>query len=185
MTTIDELHQRAESKCELCSASDDLNVFSVEPPRDGNEVLACAICREQLDSGTYDALHWRGLAEAMWSPQSAVQVTAWRTLRELKNEPWAQDLLDQAYLDEATMEWATANDAPEEDFAETYDSNGTQLFNGDSVTLIKDLDVKGAGFTAKRGTMVRGIRLTQDGGLIEGKVNKMAIVLKTEFLKKA
>ena len=56
---------------------------------------------------------------------------------------------------------------------------------GDGVTLIKDLDVKGAGFTAKRGTLVRPIRLTDNPEHVEGKVNKMAIVLKTQFLKKA
>ncbi len=67
----------------------------------------------------------------------------------------------------------------------TRDSNGTILSDGDSVTLIKDLEVKGGGFTAKRGTLVKGIRLTDDPGLVEGRVNKMAIYLKTEFLKKA
>lgn len=59
------------------------------------------------------------------------------------------------------------------------------LRDGDSVTLIKDLEVKGGGFTAKRGTLVKGIRLTGNPKNIEGKVNKMQLVLKTEFLKKA
>ena len=66
----------------------------------------------------------------------------------------------------------------------TLDSNGTELMEGDAVTLIKNLEVKGGGFTAKRGTAVKNIRLTDDSGLVEGKVNGMQIVLKTEFLKK-
>lgn len=53
------------------------------------------------------------------------------------------------------------------------------------MTLIRDLDVKGAGFTAKRGALVKHIRLTGDVTHIEGKVNKTAIFLKTLYLKKA
>jgi protein PhnA len=53
------------------------------------------------------------------------------------------------------------------------------------VTLIKDLEVKGAGFTAKRGTAVRDIRLTSNPKHIEGKVNGVQIVLVAAYLKKA
>jgi len=59
------------------------------------------------------------------------------------------------------------------------------LTSGDSVTLIKDLDVKGTSFVAKRGTLVKGIRLTDNPEHVEGRVNKVSIVLKTQFLKKA
>lgn len=66
------------------------------------------------------------------------------------------------------------------------DANGTELNAGDNVTLIKDLKVKGVGATLKRGTMVKNIKLTDDDKEIEGKIDKMGvIVLKTEFLKKA
>ena len=66
------------------------------------------------------------------------------------------------------------------------DANGTELNAGDNVTLIKDLKVKGAGATLKRGTMVKNIKITDDDKEIEGKIDKMGvIVLKTEFLKKA
>jgi len=66
------------------------------------------------------------------------------------------------------------------------DANGTELNAGDNVTLIKDLKVKGAGATLKRGTMVKNIKLTDDDKEIEGRIDKMGvIVLKTEFLKKA
>jgi protein PhnA len=66
----------------------------------------------------------------------------------------------------------------------TFDSNGIELKDGDSVQIIKDLDVKGAGFVAKRGTLVKNITLTSNPEHIEGKVNKTKLVLKTCFLKK-
>jgi protein PhnA len=59
------------------------------------------------------------------------------------------------------------------------------LAEGDTVTLIKDLEVKGAGFTAKRGTIVKNIRLTDDARFIEGKINGSTIVLVAAFMKKA
>lgn len=66
------------------------------------------------------------------------------------------------------------------------DSNGTQLHDGDSVTTIKDLKVKGTSVTLKRGTLVKNIRLTDDADLIECNVDKVkGLVLRTEFLKKA
>lgn len=68
---------------------------------------------------------------------------------------------------------------------EVKDSNGNLLNDGDSVTLIKDLKVKGSSITLKRGTMVKSIRLTDNADEVDCRVNKMAIVLRTEFLKKA
>ena len=65
------------------------------------------------------------------------------------------------------------------------DSNGTLLAEGDSVTLIKDLKVKGSSLTLKRGTMVKNIRLTNSAGEVEGRAGGSTMVLKTEFLKKA
>lgn len=65
------------------------------------------------------------------------------------------------------------------------DSNGTVLKDGDSVTLIKDLKLKGSSTVIKRGTMVKNIRLTGDAQEIDCRVNKMDIVLRAEFLKKA
>ncbi|QTN19934.1 alkylphosphonate utilization protein [Brevundimonas sp. AJA228-03] len=71
--------------------------------------------------------------------------------------------------------------------APTKDSNGNILSDGDSVTLIKDLKVKGSGgVTLKRGTMVRNIRLTDDTDEIEANVEKVrGLVLKTDFVRKA
>jgi protein PhnA len=66
------------------------------------------------------------------------------------------------------------------------DSNGTPLNEGDSVQLIKDLPVKGAGVTLKRGTLIKNIRLTSDEGEIECNTKEVkGLVLKTCFLKKA
>jgi len=65
------------------------------------------------------------------------------------------------------------------------DSNGAVLKDGDSVTVIKDLKVRGSSIVIKRGTMVKNIRLTDDADEVEGKVEKSMMVLRTEFLKKA
>ena len=65
------------------------------------------------------------------------------------------------------------------------DSNGAILKEGDSVTVIKDLKVRGSSNVIKRGTMVKNIRLTDDADEVEGKVEKSVMVLRTEFLKKA
>lgn len=66
------------------------------------------------------------------------------------------------------------------------DSNGAALSDGDSVTLIKDMKVKGTSVTLKRGTLVKNIRLTDDEEEVECNVEKVkGLVLKTCFLKKA
>ena len=65
------------------------------------------------------------------------------------------------------------------------DSNGTRLLEGDSVTVIKDLKVKGGSSDLKRGTLVKKIHLTSDPDLIECRVEGSTLVLRTEFLKKS
>lgn len=70
--------------------------------------------------------------------------------------------------------------------SETKDTNGNILNDGDSVHVIKDLKVKGAGETLKRGTLIKNIRLTGNPGEIEGRTGSIkGLVLKTEFVKKA
>jgi protein PhnA len=96
-----------------------------------------------------------------------------------------QDMLDMLYLEPEVQEWADAIE--EDDNQESIvvkDSNGTTLETGDSVTIIKDLEVKGAGFTAKRGTVVKNIALNGIEGQIEGRVNGTRIVLLSKFLKR-
>jgi len=67
---------------------------------------------------------------------------------------------------------------------EIKDSNGSILNDGDSVTLIKDLKVKGSSLLLKRGTVVKKIRLTDNDSEVDCKINGGGIVLRTEFLKK-
>ncbi len=68
---------------------------------------------------------------------------------------------------------------------EVKDSNGNILNDGDTVSVIKDLKVKGSSAVIKRGTVVKNIRLTDDPAEIDCRVNKVAMVLRTEFVKKA
>lgn len=68
---------------------------------------------------------------------------------------------------------------------EVKDSNGNILQDGDSVILIKSLKVKGSSSMLKQGTVVKKIRLTSNEREIEGRIDNVQMVLKTEFLKKA
>ncbi len=192
MSTVEALHQRSDSKCELCNATDNLAVYEVPPESQGNvddSVLLCETCRDQIiNPNKTDTNHWRCLNDSMWSQTPAVQVMAWRLLSRLKKEGWSQDLLDMLYLDDELLAWAQATGEGDntEDTVKHLDSNGTVLESGDTVTLIKDLNVKGANFTAKRGTAVRGISLVADNPEhIEGKVNGQQIVILTKFVKKS
>lgn len=184
-----ELAKRCKSRCELCDASTSLEIYEVPPvdePDPEKSVMICATCREQIeDPERMEPRHWLGLNDSAWSQVPAVQVMAWRLLHRLENEGWAQDLLEQLYLEPEVLAWAEAGSSRPAGSSGTVDSNGTPLFEGDSVHIIKDLDVKGTHFTAKRGTTVKNIHLTDDPGYVEGVVNKTKIVLKTEFLKKA
>ncbi|WP_028470844.1 PhnA domain-containing protein [Neptunomonas japonica] len=189
MTIEKELMQRSNSACELCSSTDNLSVFEVSPSNGSSEqaILTCEACNSQINKpDSINVNHWRCLNDSMWSQVPAVQVMAWRQLKQLSSmgEMWAQDLLDMLYLDEETLTWAQTSDADDDIYPPAKDSNGATLNAGDNVTLIKDLDVKGAGFTAKRGTVVRGISLTSNPDQIEGRVNGTRIVLLTKFLKK-
>lgn len=189
MTIEKTLMQRCDSKCELCSATDNLEVYEVSPSDSTAEqsILICNTCSSQLNlPESINVNHWRCLNDSMWSQTPAVQVVAWRQLKQLSSmgEIWAQDLLDMLYLDEETQTWAEAGNGSDDEYPPAKDSNGAVLNAGDTVTLIKDLEVKGAGFTAKRGTAVRGISLTSNPEQIEGRVNGTRIVLLTKFLKK-
>ena len=79
---------------------------------------------------------------------------------------------------------ASAASAPE-DAVEVRDSVGNLLADGDQVTLIKDLTVKGAGQTLKRGTLIKSIRLTGDPQEIDCKYEGIrGLVLRAEFVRK-
>jgi len=175
------------TNCALCGSDSDLATIGV-PPQDDQTVTLCATCRAGVEGPIVDAPHWKCLTDAIWSADAATQVTAYRLLSGLNAEVWARDLLDIAYLEPENLAWAEAGLAGD-DKGETLihrDTNGAQLSAGDTVTLIKDLNVKGAGFTAKRGTAVRNISLVPDNEAhIEGRVNGQQIVILTEFVKKS
>ena len=192
MSIEKELRERSNSKCELCGAENDLSIYQV-PPENLESVdkciYACSTCIEQIENPEkVDVNHWRCLNDSMWNENAPVQVMAWRMLNRLKAEGWPQDLLDMMYLDEETLVWAkaTGEDIDPDDIKKHIDSNGAELQAGDTVVLIKDLNVKGTSFTAKRGTAVRSIALVADNPEhIEGRVNGQQIVILTKFVKKS
>ena len=95
---------------------------------------------------------------------------------------------DDYVYDEASGEWVSAAElaeAPPAEAVEVRDSVGNLLADGDQVTLIKDLTVKGAGQTLKRGTLIKSIRLTGDAQEIDCKFDGIkGLVLRAEFVRK-
>jgi len=96
---------------------------------------------------------------------------------------------DEDYVyDEASGEWVPAGTAaasPDDDLVVVRDAVGNVLADGDQVTLIKDLTVKGAGRTLKRGTLIKSIRLTGDAQEIDCRYEGIkGLVLRAEFVKK-
>jgi len=97
---------------------------------------------------------------------------------------------EEFVYDEATGEWVSAEAAAASPAAEgpveVRDAMGTLLADGDAVTLVKDLKVKGAGQTLKRGTVIKSIRLTGDAQEIDCRYEGIkGLVLRAEFVKKA
>ena len=184
-----ELLKRSESKCEMCGNEESLTDYIV-PPKTGDkiedQIVVCNTCLEQInDPSTIDNNHWKCLNESMWSAEPAVQEMSYRMLHKLNTESWAQDAINMIYMEPDTIEWAKEGIADESETIIHKDSNGNILENGDTVTLIQDLNVKGGGFTAKRGTAVRRIRLVHDNAeQLEGKVDGQHIVILTKYVKK-
>ena len=190
MSIDKKLYERSGSKCELCGSSDDLKIYLTkeEAMSVDNSILVCTTCKNQIEYvTTTDPNHWRCLSDSMWNENKPVQVVAWRMLNRLRAEGWPQDLLDMMYLDDETLVWAAATGEGEDEEGKIIhkDSNGNILKDGDSVVLIKDLDVKGANFTAKRGAAVHNIKLVWDNAdQIEGRVEGQHIVILTQYTKK-
>ena len=184
--------ERSGGICEISGEAGNLNFYEVQPTS-GNEperlilisdkALAQIEKKEESDSKFWE----KHLPASMWSEVPGVQVVSWRLLNRFRNESWAADALDMMYLDDENLEWAKASgDHISDGSVQLHkDSNGNILQNGDTVTLIKDLDVKGSSITAKIGTAVRNIRLVHDNvEQIEGKVDGQQIVILTKFVKK-
>ena len=123
--------------------------------------------------------------------QAALQAKTW-----MNSGSFLEDLgmvANRWFGDESeAREWINARVAKLEtasidsdDSVVVKDSNGTQLLDGDSVTVIKDLKVKGGSSDLKRGTLIKKIRVTGDPEAIECNVDGSTLVLKTCFLKKA
>lgn len=96
---------------------------------------------------------------------------------------------DEYVYDEDSGEWMPAAELATrraaQDSVEVRDAVGNVLRDGDQVTLIKDLDVKGAGQTLKRGTLIKSIRLTGDAQEIDCKFDGIkGLVLRAEFVRK-
>ncbi|MBW2243063.1 MAG: alkylphosphonate utilization protein [Deltaproteobacteria bacterium] len=97
------------------------------------------------------------------------------------------DILEAAEVHECATcghEWAKELQL-EEDVAVVKDANGNPLHDGDSVTVIKDLKVKGSSVTLKAGTKIKGIRVVDGDHDVDCKVDGMGVMLKAKFLKKA
>lgn len=181
------LKDRSDSKCELCGNEHDLQIFLVAPYTDeslDHSILACKTCVDQIENPeNLDSNHWRCLNDSMWNENLPVQIVSWRMHARLKNI----DMLEIMYFDEENLEWAKATGEMEDNEGKIIhkDSNGNILQDGDSVVLIKDLDVKGANFTAKRGAAVHNIKLVWDNAEhIEGRVENQHIVILTQYVKK-
>ncbi len=184
MSIEKELKARSDEKCELCSSTQDLRAVEVLPSDATAEksVYVCAKCASGIENiDTADETHFNCLNDSMWSEIPAVQVISYRLLNALGR----QDLVDMMYMEEDVKAWADAG-LPDENALVYKDANGVTLSAGDTVVITKDLDVKGTGFTAKRGTAVRNIGLVHgDAEHIEGRVNGVKIHILTKFLKKS
>lgn len=178
---------RNNTQCELCGSTENLELLNIGNGSDEQSLTLCEICRTQIsDPQTLDTNHWRCLSDTMWSEIPAVAVMSYRLLKALGES----DLVDMMYLEDDVKKWADSgllkgSEESSEGTVVHRDSNGSILTEGDTVTLIKDLEVKGAGFTAKRGTIVKNIHLTDDAKFIEGKINGTQIVLVAEYMKKS
>ena len=190
---LEELvRQRSGDICELSGDTESLIIYEVPPAQNTGAdglILISNKCFNQIEKKEeLNASFWESiLLSSMWSEVAAVQVVSWRMLNRFRNESWASDALDMMYLDDANLEWAKATGDHTGDGSINFhkDSNGNILQNGDTVTLIKDLDVKGSTINAKIGTAVRNIRLVHDNHeQVEGKIDGQTIVILTKYVKK-
>lgn len=186
-----QLKQRSDNKCELCGSDKNLQVYEVQPQSSSNadnSVYICNKCIAQIDKKEdLDAKHWGCLTTSMWNEVPGVQVISWRMLNRFRNESWASDALDMMYLDDEKLAWAKATGDHDNDGAADLhkDCNGAVLNTGDTVVLIKSLDVKGTTLNAKMGTVVKNIRLVENNTeQIEGKIEGQVIVILTKYVRK-
>jgi protein PhnA len=192
MSLETELFSRSGGCCECCEAAQTLQVYEILPKSTRSldtTVFLCSTCVSQINgTEAWNSEHWKCLTKTMWSEHVAIKVISWRMLQRSKAQSWAADALDMLYLSDEELSWAKA--FGDEDYTDTFqvhkDGNGTPLQHGDTVVLIKTLDVKGSSVQAKVGTAVKNIRLVlDDTDQIEGKIDGQQIVILTKFVKKA
>ena len=171
-----EIFDRANNKCELCESENNLSVYEVfKSDENDGYALLCENCLSQIESQNYDENHFNCLNNAMWSEVPAVKILSYKIWQAFGRS----DMTDMMYLSDEEM--AIANKKEEV----IKDANGNILKAGDSVSVIKDLEVKGAGKTIKRGTVVKNIRMCDVEGHVSCRVDGIGqVYLKTEFLKK-
>lgn len=186
------LLERSNHQCELCKSKEQIKLFEVLPEDNSNKenkIIACSKCIAQIDKKEdLDTTYWnKYLPEVMWSEIPAIQVIAWRLLNRCRTESWAAENLDMLYLTDDVLEWAKATGDHENDGSVDLhkDCNGQVLQNGDTVVLIKSLEVKGSTLNAKMGTVVKNIRLVAENTeQIEGKIEGQTIVILTKYVRK-
>jgi len=168
-----------------------LSVYVLPPSGDGtsdDSIHTCEVCIAQLNKqAPLNESHWNCLLTSMWSEHVPVKVVAWRMLQRMRNETWAADALDMLYLDDEQLAWARATGDHENDSTVEFhvDSNGQRLSDGDTIVLVKTLDVKGTSFSARAGTVVKNIRLIADNvEQVEGKIENQQIVILTKYVRK-
>ena len=104
------LLERSDSKCELCYSTDGISELEVLPKPDCgtfNRLVVCRRCLDQIEGREeLDSVRWRRLGDSMWCGVPAVEVMAYRMLKKFPNEVWAQDLIEQQYMEDHVRAWA-------------------------------------------------------------------------------
>lgn len=188
MSIDSALLKRADAKCELCSAEDNLTAYDIPPitlKSLDKSILLCSTCLDQVETPEkMEAGRWHCLSDRMWSPIAAVQVMSWRLLTRLKGEGWPNELLEMLYMEDDVKKWAVSDNTIRSADEPTVDINGVPFKTGDSAIMTKDIFITGANVTAKRGAVIKNISLTDNARQIEGNLNGTRIVLGGRALKK-
>jgi len=188
MSIDSALLKRAEAKCELCYAEDNLTAYDIPPitlKSLDKSILLCSNCLDQVENPEkMEPDRWHCLSDRMWSPIAAVQVMSWRLLNRLKGEGWPNELLEILYMEDDVKKWAVSDNTIRPVDEPTLDVNGVAFAVGDSAIMTKDVFITGANVTAKRGMVIKNISLTDNARSIEGNLNGTRIVLGGKSLKK-
>jgi len=186
MSISQALKNRNQELCELCNETAATVEYLVSGPGHteevpANQVAICNTCLAALDDKNA-SFHWRCIEGSIWSQEPSVQALSYRIGYFLKDEEWANNLINSVDLDENIIQWATSVYEKVEVHTDAF---GNTLANGDNVVLVQALDVKGTNFTASKGTVVKKIKLVHDNPEhIEGKINDQTIVILTKYVKK-